>query len=57
MQHVEGCEGGVQGAVRGGDGFRGGVDLQGEEGECFVHCGGGGRRRRGKAKGGGGGTS
>ena len=43
---VEGVEGGEVGGEeggRGGEGFAGRVHLDGEEGECFVHCGGGGR--------------
>lgn len=38
VEGVEGCEVGVEGRGGGGEGFACGVHLDGEEGECFVHC-------------------
>lgn len=50
VEGVEGCEVRVEGWGGGGEGFAGGVHLDGEEGEGFVHCGWG---RVGKCVGGG----
>jgi len=53
VEGVEGGEVGGQGWEGGCDCFGGWVDLEGEEGECFVHCwggeevGGAGGRKRG----------
>lgn len=38
VEGVEGCEMGVESRGGGEEGFACGVDLDGEEGECFVHC-------------------